>query len=148
MYIDWFDWKKVFVFIYLGFMLGMFVCGLANDYYIFLVVWSIIGVFGGVFFVLVFFIIGDVVLFKWCGQVMGVVMIVFFVVFVVGVLVGFYLVVFFSWRAIFFVIGGIVVVVLVLIFFFILVFNWYLQGEGIQCNFFCVMGNIFKDGNQ
>jgi predicted MFS family arabinose efflux permease len=148
MYIDRFDRKKALAFTYLGFTLGTFACGLADDYYIFLAARSITGAFGGVLSALVLSIIGDAIPLKRRGQAMGVVMTAFSAASVVGVPAGLYLAASFSWRATFFVIGGIAAVVLVLIFFFIPALNRHLRGEGIQRNPFRVMGNIFKDGNQ
>ncbi len=104
--LDKFERRNALIFIYSGFVIGTFLCGLAPNYMSLLVIRFITGLFGGIIGALALSIISDVYLFKERGQAIGTLMAAFSAAAALGVPAGFYLATEFGWRSPFFIIAG------------------------------------------
>lgn len=111
-YIDRFDRKQALLWMYAGFAVGTLACGLAPNYYLFLLARAITGVFGGTLGALILAIVGDVFPFERRGRAVGTVMMAFSVASVVGVPAGIFIAAEYGAGAPFFVIGSISVLFL------------------------------------
>ena len=109
--LDKFDRRRSLLFIYAGFVVGTFLCGLAPDYVSLLVIRFITGLFGGIIGALALSIISDVYKFKERGQAIGALMAAFSAAAALGVPAGFYFATEFGWRFPFFVIAGLGVII-------------------------------------
>lgn len=97
-YIDNFDRKKSLLIIYSFFILGTFLCGISNNYYLLLFARAFTGIFGGIMGAQVYAIIGDIVPFKNRAQAMSIVMAGFSAASILGVPVAIYVAAAFSWK--------------------------------------------------
>ncbi|MEM1216057.1 MAG: MFS transporter [Bacteroidota bacterium] len=91
LYIDRFDRRDALLFLYTGFILGTFGCGLADSYHLLLLARSFTGAFGGVLGALVLAIVADVVPLERRGAAMGKIMLAFSTASIFGVPAGIYL---------------------------------------------------------
>jgi predicted MFS family arabinose efflux permease len=148
MFIDRFDRKKALLATFAGFALGTIACGMAADYYFFLIARSLTGAFGGILSALVLSIVGDAIPLKRRGRAMGIVMTAFSAASVVGVPISIYLAAEFSWRMPFLSLGVLAGVMCIAIFFLVPPLRSHLDGGMVQRNPIKVMKNIFSDGNQ
>ena len=105
--LDKFDRRRSLIFIYTGFVIGTFFCGLAPNYMALLVIRFTTGLFGGIIGALALSVISDVYLFKERGQAIGALMAAFSAAAALGVPAGFYLATEFGWRIPFFIISGV-----------------------------------------
>jgi len=115
---DKYDRKKLLIFFYSGFIIGTFLCGIANTYPLLLVGRIVTGLFGGVLGSVSMAIITDLFSFEQRGRVMGFVQMAFAVAQVLGIPVGLYLANSWGWEAPFLMIVGVsVLTVLVIVRF-------------------------------
>src|SRR5690606_6008964 len=84
-FIDDFDRKRSFLGIYLGFIVGTFLCGLSSSYNSFLMARIVTGFFGGVMGSQIVSIVGDIIQPSHRGRALGLVMSAFSVAAVAGV---------------------------------------------------------------
>ncbi|MCP4437487.1 MAG: MFS transporter [Aureispira sp.] len=110
--IDRFDRKKALLFAYVGFVVGTFLCGLANSYGQLMLARIFTGMFGGVLNALVLSIIGDSFQLKKRASAMGVVMAAFSAAAALGVPFGIYVAATWSWNYPFLILGAMSLVVL------------------------------------
>jgi len=103
---DRFDRKRLLLFFYVGFVIGTFLCAIANSYEFLLVARMVTGLFGGVIGSIVFAIATDLFEYRLRGRVMGVVQTAFAASNVLGLPIGLYLANRWSWHAPFFLIVG------------------------------------------
>lgn len=89
--IDKFDRKTALSFLYTGFIIGTFMCGLAPNYEMLLFARIFTGIFGGVMGAVVLSIVGDVIPVERRGQAMGTLMAAFSVASVFGVPFGLFI---------------------------------------------------------
>jgi predicted MFS family arabinose efflux permease len=115
--LDKFDRRNSLIFIYSGFVVGTFLCGLAPNYMSLLVIRFITGLFGGIIGALALSIVSDVFVYKERGQAIGTLMAAFSAAAALGVPAGFYLATEFGWRFPFFIIAGIGSVILVTVYY-------------------------------
>lgn len=108
---DKFDRKKMLLFFYSGFVIGTFLCGIANDYYFLLGARIITGIFGGVIGSISFAIITDLFKMEVRGTVMGFVQTSFAAAQVLGLPIGLYLADQLGWHSPFLMIVGLCIVV-------------------------------------
>ncbi|MBI5346483.1 MAG: MFS transporter [Chlamydiae bacterium] len=95
---DKFDRKKFLLFFYAGFILGTFLCSVANSYQFFLIARIVTGIFGGVISGSIFAIIADVFKFQVRGRVMGFIMMAFSASQIMGIPLGLFLANKYSWH--------------------------------------------------
>lgn len=119
LYLDFFNRKKVLLFIYLGFSIGTILCAYSHTYILLLSMRFITGLFGGIIGALVLSIVADLYLFKERGKAMGVVMAAFSAASALGVPFGLYLAEKYGWEFPFLAlgIGGLVITLLLYLFF-------------------------------
>jgi predicted MFS family arabinose efflux permease len=112
---DRFDRKRLLLFFYAGFLLGTFLCAIADSYYFLLAARIVTGLFGGVIGSIVFAITADLFEYRQRGRVMGVVQAAFAASTVAGLPIGLYLTNRWDWHAPFYLIGvtGILVGILI-----------------------------------
>ncbi|MDX2174368.1 MAG: MFS transporter [Bacteroidota bacterium] len=109
--VDRYDRKKVLIFIYAGFTIGTFCCGLAPNYIMLVIARFATGLFGGVSGSIIQSIVGDAIPAKNRGQAMGILMMGFALASVLGVPGGLFLAAHYSWYTPFIVLGCICAVV-------------------------------------
>jgi predicted MFS family arabinose efflux permease len=119
LYLDFFNRKKVLLFVYLGFSIGTILCAFSNSYLLLLSMRFITGLFGGIIGALVLSIVSDLYLFKERGKAMGVVMAAFSAASALGVPFGLYLAEKYGWEFPFLAlgIGGLGITFLLYLFF-------------------------------
>ena len=113
---DKFDRKKLLLFFYTGFVIGTFLCGIADTYEFLLIARIVTGLFGGVVGSIAFAIVTDLFNLEVRGRVMGFLQMAFAGAQVLGLPIGFYLANKFNWHIPFIMIVGVAAVVGVLIF--------------------------------
>ena len=96
---DKFDRKKLLLFFYIGFILGTFLCGIANSYPTLLAARIFTGLFGGVIGSISMAIITDIFKLQQRGRVMGFVQMGFSASQVLGIPIGLYIANIWSWEA-------------------------------------------------
>ncbi|MES0490643.1 MAG: MFS transporter [Leptospirales bacterium] len=84
-FIDRFNRKKSLLFIFMGFLIGTFFCGLSNSFSMLLVSRMITGAFGGLLNALIFSMIGDAFAYEKRGAATGVIMAAFSAASVAGI---------------------------------------------------------------
>ena len=109
--VDKYDRKKVLIFIYAGFTIGTFCCGLASSYIMLVIARFVTGLFGGVSGSIIQSIVGDAIPAKNRGQAMGILMMGFALASVLGVPGGLFLAAHFSWYTPFLILGCLCVLV-------------------------------------
>lgn len=87
---DKFDRKKMLIFFYIGFVIGTFLCGIAETYTFLLIARIITGLFGGVIGAIGFAIITDLFSMQTRGRVMGFTQMAFAASQVLGIPIGLY----------------------------------------------------------
>ncbi|MTG98231.1 MULTISPECIES: MFS transporter [Myroides] len=101
---DKFDRKKLLLLFYFGFIIGTFLCGLANSYLTLVMARIITGLFGGVIGSISMAIVTDLFSLQQRGRVMGFVQMGFGASQVLGIPIGLYIANKFTWEAPFFMI--------------------------------------------
>jgi predicted MFS family arabinose efflux permease len=116
---DKFDRKKLLLFFYCGFVLGTFLCAIANSYEFMLGARIVTGIFGGVIGSIVLAITTDLFSFEQRGRVMGFVQSAFAASQILGLPAGLYFSNLWGWHAPFLMIVGISLAVGFFIWFFV-----------------------------
>jgi predicted MFS family arabinose efflux permease len=147
-FIDRFDRKKALLFVYSGFIIGTFACGVSPSYHFLLSARILTGAFGGVSGALILSIIGDTIPLERRASAMGVVMAAFSVASVFGVPFGLFMANEFSWHAPFLFIGIVGAVVVGLITIALPSLNKHLQSKQDRLAPVEILSDIFKDRNQ
>lgn len=111
-FIDKFDRRMSLLFLYSGFTIGTFLCGIAPTYPTLMVARIIAGGFGGVLGALIFAVIGDCIPEHRRGAATGTVMSAFSIASVAGVPLGLYLANHFGWHIPFFMLAALSAVAL------------------------------------
>jgi predicted MFS family arabinose efflux permease len=106
-YVDDFDRKKSFLFIYAGFLMGTFLCASAQSYEVLLAARIFTGFFGGIMGSQIMSIVGDIIQPSHRGRAMGVVMGAYSAASVIGIPLGLFIAANTSWHAPFFSLAGI-----------------------------------------
>lgn len=104
---DKYDRKKLLLFFYSGFIIGTFLCGMANSFEFLLIARIVTGLFGGVIGSIVFAIMADLFPLHQRGRVMGFLQTAFAASQVLGLPVGLYLSNHWGWHMPFMMIVGI-----------------------------------------
>lgn len=98
---DKFDRKKILMFFFVGYLIGIFLCGFSNNYFVLLVARIISGVFGGVINSISLAIVSDLFLLKQRGRVMGYLQMAFSVSQILGIPIGIILANKWGWNSAF-----------------------------------------------
>ncbi len=114
---DRFDRKKMLLVFYIGFIIGTFFCGIANNYYTLFIARIVTGLFGGVIGSISMAIITDLFSLHQRGRVMGFVQMAFAGSQILGIPIGLYLADKFNWHATFFMIVILAILIFILIVF-------------------------------
>ncbi|MFN3345533.1 MAG: MFS transporter [Chloroherpetonaceae bacterium] len=113
-FIDKFDRRTALLFLYSGFTIGTFLCGIAPTYLTLMLARIVAGGFGGVLGALIFAVIGDCIPEERRGAATGTVMSAFSIASVAGVPIGLYLANHFGWHFPFFMLAALSAVALAL----------------------------------
>lgn len=105
-FIDKFDRRTALLFLYFGFTIGTFLCGIAPTYLTLMLARIVAGGFGGVLGALIFAVIGDCIPEHRRGAATGTVMSAFSIASVAGVPLGLYLANHFGWHFPFFMLAA------------------------------------------
>ena len=116
---DKFDRKKTLLVLYIGFIIGTYLCAISPTYGLFLTARVFTGIFGGVCGSVILSIVGDLIPNQHRAQAMGIVMMGFALAAVLGMPVGIILANTFSWQMPFFVICAMGFIVFICIIVFI-----------------------------
>lgn len=112
---DRFDRKKLLLFFYAGFIIGTFLCGIAEDYSFLLIARIATGIFGGVIGSIIYAIVSDLFVLEVRGRVMGFLQMALAGAQVLGLPIGLYLANVFGWQSPFLMISGMCIVVFIMI---------------------------------
>lgn len=115
-FVDKYDRKNTLILLYIGFIVGTFLCGMANSYVLLLAARIFTGLFGGVIGATILSIVGDVIPLERRGHAMGIVMAAFSFASVIGVPFGLFLANIFSWQAPFITLALLAVPILFLVY--------------------------------
>ncbi|MGQ9805216.1 MAG: MFS transporter [Chlorobiales bacterium] len=115
-FIDKFDRRTALLFLYFGFTIGTFLCGIAPTYLTLMLARIVAGGFGGVLGALIFAVIGDCIPEHRRGAATGTVMSAFSIASVAGVPLGLYLANHFGWHFPFFMLAALSALALLLAF--------------------------------
>ena len=146
-FIDRFDRKKFLIFIYAGFIIGTFFCGMAESYNMLVLSRIVTGVFGGIIGGIVLAIVGDIIPPERRGAAMGTIMAGFSAAAALGVPFGLYFGAKFSWHIPFLSIAGFGVLLMALVWYFIPSLNSHISKEAGIKTFQPIM-SILRDKNQ
>jgi predicted MFS family arabinose efflux permease len=124
--IDKFDRKRLLLIVLIGFIVGTFLCGIANSYNTMILARAVAGFFGGVLSSLVLAIVGDVIPFERRSSAMGAVMAGFSAAAALGVPFGLYFGTKFGWQLPFYVAAIFSVFILILAYYKIPFINSHL----------------------
>jgi predicted MFS family arabinose efflux permease len=113
--IDRFDRKKILIAVYSGFLVGTFLCGIADSYVFLISARICAGIFGGVIGAVVLSIVGDLIPLVRRGKAMGIVMTGFSAAAALGVPTGLLLGTIYDWHFPFLCIVGMGLIILVLL---------------------------------
>jgi len=113
--IDRFDRKKILIVVYSGFLVGTFLCGIADSYVFLISARICAGIFGGVIGAVVLSIVGDLIPLVRRGKAMGIVMTGFSAAAALGVPTGLLLGTIYDWHFPFLCIVGMGLIILVLL---------------------------------
>lgn len=105
LYIDRFDRKKALMFFYGGFVIGTFLCAIANSYVTLFLARSLTGAFGGILMSVILAIISDLIPYSRRGYAMGIIATGFSLASIFGVPFGLYIAQEFTWNAPFLFLG-------------------------------------------
>ena len=114
--IDRFDRKKILIAVYIGFLVGTFLCGIANSYVFLISARIVAGIFGGIIGAVVLSIVGDLIPLIRRGKAMGIVMAGFSAAAALGVPFGLLFGTLYNWHIPFLSIVVMGLVILVLLF--------------------------------
>jgi predicted MFS family arabinose efflux permease len=115
-FIDRFCRRKALLFLYTGFTIGTFLCGIAPNYVFLSAARVVAGCFGGIMGATVMAIIGDAIPESWPGAATGTIMSAFSIASIIGVPLGLYLAEHFGWNSTFLFIGALSLIALGLAF--------------------------------
>jgi predicted MFS family arabinose efflux permease len=124
---DKYDRKKLLLFFYAGFILGTFLCGIADDYIFLLIARIVTGIFGGVIGSVVYTIVSDHFVLSVRGSVMGFLQMAFAGASVLGLPIGVYLANELNWHWAFLMIVILCAVILLLLILFMKPVNAHLS---------------------
>ncbi len=124
---DRYDRKKLLVFFYSGFIIGTFLCGLANTYQTLVAARIITGLFGGVIGSISMAIVTDLFSLEKRGRVMGFIQMGFGASQVMGIPIGLYIANRMGWEAPFLFIAVFALIILLIIMFYLQPVNKHLH---------------------
>lgn len=113
-FVDRFDRKRILLILYAGFIIGTLLCAVAPNYQFLFIARLIAGLFGGVISGVSFAVITDIFKYEQRGSVMGFVQMAFSGSQILGIPIGLYLAVKWSWHVPFYLIVGLATI------------NWFL----------------------
>lgn len=113
-FVDRFDRKRILLILYAGFIIGTLLCAVAPNYQFLFIARLIAGLFGGVISGVSFAVITDIFKYEQRGRVMGFVQMAFSGSQILGIPIGLYLAVKWSWHVPFYLIVGLATI------------NWFL----------------------
>ncbi len=145
--IDRFDRKKFLQVLYIGFLIGTLLCGLAPNYFLLLSARILTGIFGGVLGAVILAIVGDTIPFERRGQAMGMIMAAFSVASVFGVPFGLFIATQFDWHAPFIFLALIALPISYFIWKFVPEMETHIRKDSNR-NVLQVLKNVTSDPNQ
>ncbi|MFN4084185.1 MAG: MFS transporter [Bacteroidia bacterium] len=149
LFVDKYDRKQVLMILYVGFIIGTFLCGLANTYILLLLARIFTGLFGGILSATILSIVGDIIPMERRAHAMGIVMAAFSIASVLGVPFGLYLANIFGWQSPFVFLAVLALPILFLVYKYLPAVNQHLaQKEHTATNPFITIKQILVDRNQ
>lgn len=146
-WVDRLDRKKTLIAVYLGFLIGTFICALSPSYWFFMIARGLTGVFGGVLGSTVLAIVGDAIPQERRATAMGIVMMAFSMAAAWGVPFGLFLSTQFSWHIPFFVVVGLGLPILYTLLRFVPNLTQHLEHYNPDKNAFRHFWEVVKDTN-
>jgi MFS transporter, DHA1 family, inner membrane transport protein len=146
-YVDRFDRKKVLLFVYAGFTIGTFLCGLSNSYEQLLAARFITGLFGGIGGSVILSMVGDYVPAERRGQAMGILMTGFALASILGVPGGLWLAAHYEWHTPFILLACLCSVIFIIAIFLVPSFTGHLAAVQKQ-RAYTIIAHIFSDKNK
>ena len=147
-YLDRVDRKIGLLFIYAGFSVGTFACGLADSYVTLLTLRIVTGLFGGIIGAMVLSVISDLFAFHERGKAMGYLFAAFSAASALGVPIGIYVADLASWQLPFLTLGILGLIICGIIYLTFPKLNEHLQYQDKKLKIADTLGKIFEDRNQ
>lgn len=146
--LDRFDRKNSIIFITIGFIVGTFLCGYAQDYYHLLIARIITGTFGGMVNAIVFTIVGDLYDIKKRSEIMGIIAAAFSVASAMGVPIGLTISDYYEWNTPFISLGYSAIPILVLLIIILPKMTSHLIVGEKRKGPIEIIGDLFRKPNQ
>lgn len=145
--IDKFDRKRFLIFLYLLFILGTFLCAIAETYEFLVFARMFAGFFGGVISAVVLAIVGDVIPVKHRGKATGIVMAGFSTAAALGIPLGLFLGLNWNWHMPFFFLVGLSFLALILVMVVLPLMKGHLE-QAREVKSWNILSRIPKNRNQ
>lgn len=146
--LDKYDRRSIFLWVFVGFLLGTLACALSPNYLLLLASRIVSGLFGGLTSALIFAVIGDAIPDGRRGRAMGLVMAAFSVASVFGVPFGLFIASLSNWHAPFFFLAFLALVILGLIYRFVPSITAHIQQADSRPSPVQVIRRVTSNGNQ
>jgi len=128
-FLDRFERKRALQIVFIAFVLGTFICGLAGNYYLLMAARIFTGAFGGLLSSLILSIVGDAIPLERRSSAMGIIMTAFAMASIAGVPAGMFLANQFGWNMPFIILAAFSVFAHLAIMRFVPVMDIHLQGQ-------------------
>ncbi|MDN3687655.1 MFS transporter [Cyclobacterium jeungdonense] len=146
--LDKYDRRSIFLWVFVGFLVGTLACALSPNYLLLLVSRIVSGLFGGLTSALIFAVIGDAIPDGRRGRAMGLVMAAFSVASVIGVPFGLFIASLSNWHAPFFFLAFLALLILGLIYRFVPSITAHIQQVDSRPSPMQVIRRVTSNGNQ
>lgn len=146
--LDKYDRRSIFLWVFVGFLLGTLACALSPNYLLLLASRIVSGLFGGLTSALIFAVIGDAIPDSRRGRAMGLVMAAFSVASVFGVPFGLFIASLSNWHAPFFFLAFLALVILGLIYRFVPSITAHIQQADSRPSPVQVIRRVTSNANQ
>jgi len=127
-FLDRFERKRALQIVFIAFVAGTLICGLAGNYYLLMAARIFTGAFGGLLSSLILSIVGDAIPLERRSSAMGIIMTAFAMASVAGVPVGLFLATRFGWNMPFILLAAFSIFAHLAILRFVPVMDTHLQG--------------------
>jgi MFS transporter, DHA1 family, inner membrane transport protein len=147
-FLDKYNRKSALLFLYFGFIIGTFLCGLSPQFEFLVVARIFTGAFGGLLGSLVMAIVGDAVPEARRGKAIGMVMGAFSLASVVGIPIGLVLANTFNWQTPFYFLGALSLIIGTFLYKYMENMTAHLQRNRVNQKWYAVVSAVLQSPNQ
>ncbi len=147
-FLDKYNRKSALLFLYIGFIVGTFLCAFSSQYEVLIAARIFTGAFGGLLGSLVLSIIGDAVTEQERGRAIGIVMGAFSLASVIGIPIGLLFANQFGWSAPFYFVGALSLIIAVFVFFYMADMKSHIEQSKYKEKWHNAFSKIIKSSDQ